>query len=109
MGYLGTVVIRRAGASHVLSSHLSLRVLSPDGVHLEARAGPGHTSVVLASTMKTALLGLHTGAGSRGAAPPRDKRLSREQQEVLPKEPVGAAVSVVARSGVQCSLELQML
>jgi hypothetical protein len=65
-----------------------------------------NTSVVLASTVKTALLGLHTGVESRDPEHPEARPRSKEQQEVLPSGPaVGSAYSGAA---AQCSLLVQM-
>lgn len=65
-----------------------------------------NTSVVLASTVKTALLGLHTGVESRGPEHPEARPRSKEQQDVLPSGPaIGSAYSAAA---AQCSLLVQM-
>jgi hypothetical protein len=55
--------------------------------------------------VKTALLGLHTGAESRGADHPEDRPRSREQQDALPRDPARSACSGVVG---QCSLLVQM-
>lgn len=52
------------------------------------------------------MLGLHTGAGSSGVDHPGDKPRSREQQDVLPRDPVRSACPGVAE---QCNLLVQML
>lgn len=61
--------------------------------------------MVLASTVNTALLGLHTGAGSSGGDPPEDKPRSREQQDALPR---GPARPVRPGEATQCTLLVQM-
>lgn len=62
--------------------------------------------MVLASTVNTALFGLHTGVGNRGVDHPEDKPRSREQQDALPRDP---ARSVCSGGTRQCSLLVQML
>lgn len=56
-----------------------------------------NTSVVLASTVKTALFGLDTGAGRRGVDRPKDKPRSREQQDAPPRDPAASDRSGAAR------------
>lgn len=94
-----------AGASNCTKSTPALPLQAASQYELQLRFKHASTSVVLASTVKTALLGLHMGAGSRVVGQPAEKARSREQQDALLHEPGRSACSGV--SG-QCSLLVQM-
>ena len=51
------------------------------------------------------MFGLHTGVGSRGVDHPKDKPRSREQQDMLPRDPASSVCSGATR---QCSLLVQI-